>query len=59
MIVNSCIENVKSCVMIKKSCIEIWDEIEIMIEIWDEIGIEIEFFKKNYCQSRPLPFSTF
>ena len=39
MIVNSCIENVKSYVMIKKSCIEIWDEIKNVIEIWDEIEI--------------------
>ena len=30
MIVNSYIENVKSC-------IEIWDKIEIVIKIWDEI----------------------
>ena len=42
MIVNSCIENVKSYVMIGKSCIEIWDEIIIVFEIWDEIWIGIE-----------------
>ena len=44
MIVNSYIENIKSCVMIEKSCIKIWDEIENVIEIWDEIEIKIEIF---------------
>ena len=42
MIVNGCIENVKSCVMIGKSCIEIMNKIIIVFEIWDEIWIEIE-----------------
>ena len=53
MIVNSCIENVKSCVMIEKNCIEIWNEIKIVIEIWDEIEIEIEIKISWTIQPKP------
>ena len=46
MIVNSCIENVKSYVIIEKSCIEIMNEIIIVIEIWDKIKIKIKIFSQ-------------
>ena len=47
MIVNNCIKNVKSYVMIEKSCIEIMNEIINMIKIKNVIEIKIEIEKKS------------